>query len=76
MLEKIHLAGYSYNNIKLENIIIGNHNCNLNEAREIRLVDFKNAKKNQDFSNDLKSLASGLVFLLEGGNQTLANLSI
>jgi len=38
--EKIHSAGYSYNNLKLENVMIGNPEGTLDDGREIRLVDF------------------------------------
>ena len=40
IIEKIHLAGYTYNDLKLDNILVGDHTLNEKYLHEIRLIDF------------------------------------
>jgi serine/threonine protein kinase len=40
IIEKIHLAGYIYNDLKLDNILVGNHTFDEKSLHEIRLIDF------------------------------------
>ena len=39
-LERIHEAGYTYNDLKLDNILIGDHKSSYSSLHEIRLCDF------------------------------------
>jgi len=39
-LQRIHEAGYTYNDLKLDNILIGDHKNSLSSLHEIRLCDF------------------------------------
>ena len=50
--QEIHSAGYTYNDLKLDNILVGDrHGQNLNE---IRLCDFGFSEKFRDKSGHLK----------------------
>ena len=40
IIEKIHLAGYTYNDLKLDNILVGDHTLSEKCMHEIRLIDF------------------------------------
>jgi serine/threonine protein kinase len=40
IMEKIHLAGYTYNDLKLDNILVGNHSNSEKYMHHIRVVDF------------------------------------
>lgn len=40
IIEKIHLAGYTYNDLKLDNILVGDHTLNEKFMHEVRLIDF------------------------------------
>jgi len=40
IIEKVHLAGFTYNDLKLDNILIGDHTLNEKYMHEIRLIDF------------------------------------
>jgi len=45
ILSKVHDAGYIYNDLKLENILVGNHKGSYSSLHEIRLCDFGFANK-------------------------------
>ena len=45
IIEKIHDAGYTYNDLKLDNILIGGYTQQERQLHEIRLVDFGFAQK-------------------------------
>ena len=40
MLKKIHETGFTYNDLKLENILIGNYKNSSSSLHQIRLCDF------------------------------------
>ena len=40
MLERIHEAGYVYNDLKLDNILVGNYKNSEQTMHELRIVDF------------------------------------
>ena len=40
ILDRIHTAGYTYNDLKLDNIVIGDSNFSEYSLHEIHLVDF------------------------------------
>jgi serine/threonine protein kinase len=40
VLERIHSAGIIYNDMKFDNILVGNYKNNENTMHEIRMVDF------------------------------------
>jgi len=40
IIEKIHEAGYTYNDLKLDNILVGDNSQEEHSLHEIRLVDF------------------------------------
>ena len=45
IFEKVHATGYIYNDLKLDNIMIGNSDDDLMSSHEIRLIDFGFASK-------------------------------
>ena len=40
MLERIHLLGWIYNDIKLDNIVVGDAESSPSSLSELRLIDF------------------------------------
>jgi serine/threonine protein kinase len=38
--EKVHMAGYTYNDLKLDNILIGDKKGSSDSLGQVRLVDF------------------------------------
>ena len=50
IFEKIHYSGFTYNDLKLDNIMIGDQFGSINSLKEIRLVDFGFAAKYRDES--------------------------
>jgi serine/threonine protein kinase len=47
-MEKVHESGYTYNDLKLDNILVGDLNQSLNSMHEVRLVDFGFAERFRD----------------------------
>ena len=41
----MHACGYTYNDIKLDNILVGDHNSSPESLSELRLIDFGFAEK-------------------------------
>ena len=52
ILKQIHDLGYVYNDLKLDNILIGDKVSSLESLHEIRLIDFGLATKYLDNNND------------------------
>ena len=50
IFEKIHYSGFTYNDLKLDNIMIGDQFNSISSLKEIRLVDFGFAAKYRDES--------------------------
>ena len=50
IFEKIHYSGFTYNDLKLDNIMIGDQFNSISSLKEIRLVDFGFAEKYRDES--------------------------
>ena len=50
ILEKIHYSGFTHNDLKLDNIMIGDQFNSISSLKEIRLVDFGFAEKYRDES--------------------------
>jgi serine/threonine protein kinase len=50
ILEKIHYSGFTHNDLKLDNIMIGDQFNSITSLKEIRLVDFGFAAKYTDES--------------------------
>jgi len=48
IIEKIHDAGFTYNDLKLDNILIGDQTFAEKKMHEIRLVDFGFAARYYD----------------------------
>lgn len=48
VFEKIHLSGFTYNDLKLDNITIGDDNFSYKSLHQIRLIDFGFAEKYRD----------------------------
>jgi serine/threonine protein kinase len=46
IFERVHMAGYTYNDLKLDNILLGNTSGDFMD--EVRLIDFGFATKFQD----------------------------
>jgi serine/threonine protein kinase len=46
----IHNAGYTYNDMKLDNILVGDHTMNNETLHKIRLIDFGFANRYIDKS--------------------------
>ena len=44
----IHAAGLTYNDLKLDNILIGDHTEDENSMNQVRLIDFGFAEKYVD----------------------------
>lgn len=40
IIEMIHAAGYTYNDLKLDNILIGDHQQTEHSMNQVRLIDF------------------------------------
>lgn len=40
IMKKIHLAGFTYNDLKLDNILVGDHENTEKSLSEIRVIDF------------------------------------
>ena len=45
IIERIHIAGYTYNDLKLDNIIIGDSDFSDDSLHQLRLVDFGFAER-------------------------------
>ena len=45
IFEKVHASGYTYNDLKLDNILIGDENFSDKSLHQIRLIDFGFAEK-------------------------------
>jgi len=45
IIEMIHAAGYTYNDLKLDNILIGDHQQTEHSMNQVRLIDFGFAQK-------------------------------
>ena len=52
IIQVIHEAGYVYNDMKLDNVLIGDHKNKENTKHDIRLIDFGFASKYQDKNGD------------------------
>ena len=48
IMEKIHESGYTYNDLKLDNILVGDVDQTLERMHEIRLIDFGFAERFRD----------------------------
>ena len=47
-LEKVHNAGYVFNDLKLDNILVGDSEFSMDSRAEIRLIDFGFAERYQN----------------------------
>jgi len=47
-MEKIHDSGYTYNDLKLDNILVGDISQKLESMHQIRLIDFGFAERYRD----------------------------
>jgi serine/threonine protein kinase len=45
IFEQVHSAGYTYNDLKLDNILVGDAEFSMGSRSEIRLIDFGFAAK-------------------------------
>ena len=48
IFEKMHYSGYTYNDLKLDNIMIGDQFNSIESLKQIRLIDFGFATKYRD----------------------------
>lgn len=62
ILERIHEAGYVYNDMKFDNILVGNYKNNEDTMHEIRMVDFGFASQYVDKSGKHLPLSETEVF--------------
>lgn len=67
-LERIHEAGYVFNDLKLDNVLIGNHKNSESSLHKIRLCDFGFALKYRDHNGkhlkqtDVDAFRSNMIF--------------
>ena len=47
-MEKVHESGYTYNDLKLDNILVGDVDQTPDKMHEIRLIDFGFAERYRD----------------------------
>lgn len=62
IFERIHEAGLTYNDLKLDNILVGNHLNKVEKMHEIMMVDFGFATKYVDKNGDHMSQQSNDTF--------------
>lgn len=72
ILEKIHKAGYTYNDLKLDNIMVGDADFSEGSRDQIHLIDFGFSERFMDENGNHKPQAQSNVFR---GNLSFATLN-
>ena len=52
ILQKVHQAGFTYNDMKLDNILVGDYSGTPETLHEIRIIDFGFAAKYREANGD------------------------
>lgn len=72
IIERIHSSGYTYNDLKLDNIIVGDSDFSDHSLHQLRLVDFGFAERYRKKNGELKDQKDISFFR---GNMVFASLT-